>query len=708
MKRIKYIVCLLLFVCSPMYAQKEGNNWAFGTGAGLTWNTTTNKSATRLYPSGGGTKILEAIPNSISTSISTTEGCFAYSNTNGVLLFYSDGSTVHRGNGTTLSGVGLSGGSSSVQSGIVFPKPGSTNQYIAVSIPEYLAANSSSDDVRYAVIQATTNSDASVVQTGTKITGGSGAHKTESVQAIRHANGTDFWLIVPGCGSATSQTYLNLWLITSNGSQVQVQFKGATALPINVAGSSKGYLKFSPDGKYFAWGTWTRGVLYFGKFNDQTGVFSDMNYIGTNAGYYGVEFSPNGKYLYVTYAETSGTVLKRYDFAALIQNPSTSATTLVSSTAESGITAQTGALQLAHDGRIYFIRNGQKTLYIIDNPDDATPDVYKISSHFGGTPRLGLPTFSSSFFQQGAITLTTPNTTPCIGDNVTFTTTIAAQGTGPYQITHIRWYVDGTQVAHQELSGTTNTYTITGITSGAKTIKAVACNNTTEINGGQTITVTPKVCDTPASVSAITGDASLCTGVAGSYSITVTQGTGTASTSSITRLVWNFGDGSATEETTSITGNGSHSKSHAYATTGTKTITVTPYNGSTALTTLQKTFTVTVQSCSGALSFTGIPTSLCKGEAFEYIVTISDKGSGSNEITNIRWNFGDGTTLVSTPVSGSAPIVVKTMHTYTAGGKDYTITATPYSGSTALSSISVTVRVNTCSISVNPHVRAHM
>ena len=105
----KLLILLTLFVSILGYAQKEANIWYFGENAGLDFNTTPPTPLTN-----GG--------------LSTLEGCSSFSDSNGNLLFYSDGITVwdknhnimHYSNGSLAND--LKGNPSSSQSGMIIPQ----------------------------------------------------------------------------------------------------------------------------------------------------------------------------------------------------------------------------------------------------------------------------------------------------------------------------------------------------------------------------------------------------------------------------------------------------------------------------------------------------------------------------------------------------------------------------------------------------------
>ncbi len=110
---------LLLFVlCLPLFglALKEGNIWYFGENAGLDFN------------SGSPVALTDGMLN-------TDEGCASICDTNGSLLFYTDGMTVYNKNHIVMpNGTGLLGHNSSTQSAIIVKKPMSNNLYYIFTV----------------------------------------------------------------------------------------------------------------------------------------------------------------------------------------------------------------------------------------------------------------------------------------------------------------------------------------------------------------------------------------------------------------------------------------------------------------------------------------------------------------------------------------------------------------------------------------------
>jgi len=107
MKEIISIFYMFLLSIITVFSQNEGNIWYFGTNAGLDFNS--------------GSPIMLA-----DGMLNTFEGCATISDSDGDLLFYTDGMVVYNKNHVIMpNGSGLLGNSSSTQSGIIVKKPAS-------------------------------------------------------------------------------------------------------------------------------------------------------------------------------------------------------------------------------------------------------------------------------------------------------------------------------------------------------------------------------------------------------------------------------------------------------------------------------------------------------------------------------------------------------------------------------------------------------
>ena len=115
-----FIYFFFSIVYSSCFAQNEANIWYFGQYAGMDFN------------SGTPVALLDGAMNQ-------SEGCATISDSNGDLLFYTDGTTIWKQNHTVMpNGTGLMCDPSASQSGIIVPKPDTPDIYYVFTAQKIL------------------------------------------------------------------------------------------------------------------------------------------------------------------------------------------------------------------------------------------------------------------------------------------------------------------------------------------------------------------------------------------------------------------------------------------------------------------------------------------------------------------------------------------------------------------------------------------
>lgn len=366
---------------SVSYSQGEANIWYFGYNAGLDFNSGTPVALTdgQLY---------------------TEEGCATISNSDGELLFYTDGITVYnRHHQIMVNGEGLLGHSSSAQSATAVPKPGSTNLfYIFTTDNEH-----NPNGFRYSVVDmyldngngAITNEKNVLVYTPT----------IENLGVTKHANGIDYWIITHGWDGNSFIVYL----LTSSGlSDTPV----VTDIGIPITGTgfvAAGTIKVSPSGSKLAITSVSDFAQLF-DFDNSTGVLSNEITLITEPGeLYGAAFSPDESVLYIS---NSFGKIHQFNLNA-------------SDIPESRImvyhgTQMPGQMQVGIDNKIYIAFLHRTYLGVINNPNvvgSGCGFVLDGVSLNGKVSRTGLPSFNQSFFFTPSIQLSSA----CEGESADFT-----------------------------------------------------------------------------------------------------------------------------------------------------------------------------------------------------------------------------------------------------------------------------------------------
>ncbi len=377
------LLLLILFSTSVFAQEKEGFNWIFGYGAWMTWNATQTIDG------------MSGLPTPLAgAKISQWEGSLSMSDRDGNLMFYSDGVSIWNKNHIVMpNGSGMTGLSDAAQSGIVIPYPGQSNKFILFTIGQ-----AGSNNLAYSVVDMTLDNGLGDIVSGQKnipLTGQTSV-LGENIATVKMSDGSGYWLIAAGRGEPST---INVWKVTSSG--VATSCFASSTLPysiadIDYANHSEAYLRFSPDGKYFALPTLVQNRIFFGEFNSQTGTFPIIKQI-TGYPCYGLDFNASGKLLYTI--EPYNKIIHCYKFADLLASSDPSS--MAHYTMTHAGTAYSWPLQLGPDGRLYSTIANTQNMLVIDNIDDygnSTAHVVSGLIPSGTSGGLGLPTFPSYVF----------------------------------------------------------------------------------------------------------------------------------------------------------------------------------------------------------------------------------------------------------------------------------------------------------------------
>jgi hypothetical protein len=289
----------------------------------------------------------------------------------GNLLLYTDGVTVFNRNHQAMpNGTGLLGNTSTTQSSLIIPFPDNDSLYYVMT----LAQGAELDGLSYSLVNMNLDNGLGDV-TGVKNVKLVGP-VTERMTAVRHSNGSDIWAIVRGWRNANFYAYR----FTCAGLDPNPVI--STVAPVIDSGAmtlqffnSSGQMKVSVDGTKIALGHLETLSIYVYNFDAATGVVTPRVRLqgpgpvglvptGPFSGIYGLEFSPNSRYLYVN-AIFGGSALSQFDLEA----GTGSATDILNSQVIIG--AGQGPLQLGPDGRIYLGRQRNSFLDVIRVPNAA-------------------------------------------------------------------------------------------------------------------------------------------------------------------------------------------------------------------------------------------------------------------------------------------------------------------------------------------------
>ncbi|RZV68520.1 MAG: T9SS type B sorting domain-containing protein [Flavobacteriaceae bacterium] len=423
---MKKIVSLIILITSiGLFAQQEASNWYFGENAGIRFDAAT----------GNVTALTDG-------QLNTREGCSSISDSDGNLLFYSDGRIVYnRNHDVMINGTGLFGDSSSTQSAIIVAKPDDPDIYYIFTVDTQLQNQPPSEGLNYSEVDMA-------------LDGGLGAvtvknfnllpKSSEKITAVlKDCISKAVWVLTLGHQSGTLDTNFDSYFayeVTNTGvNPIPI----VSTFPMSIQ-DRRGYLKFSPDGLKMACanmnGEGAPGSLVSEKslllydFDVNTGIVSNqleliINSAGNQA--YGVEFSPSNELLYVHSSNGQGGNNPLDHFSSLVQFDLYAADIQASEFLLDERQLYRGGLQLGPNGKIYRALSATYTqglpfLGVINNPD-----VYGAGSNYqhnavplaGNNSTQGLPPFDQALFNtkidiiRNGISIS--NLDLCDGDNYT-------------------------------------------------------------------------------------------------------------------------------------------------------------------------------------------------------------------------------------------------------------------------------------------------
>ena len=361
----------------------QASYWALGQGAALKFDTTRPEHKASVVD----------LPNN---NYSLPAGTSTAVDNDGDLLFFTDGKTLYDSTGKSLE-TGFAGDPNLSQNSVIVPQPGSQVNYYLFTIEN--------NPLSYSTIKINKDRSLTTVSKNSPLAAGVDG----KITAVKMGNDLGVWVMTHEENSNVFKAYP----VTSGGIGKPVESIVGTPTY-----TSSGYMKFSSGGNRLALAADFTEVFYF---DSNTGKVQVPKHLFISSSY-GLEFSPDGGYLFVsTYDSTQtdsagvvtpgGSLLKvniGWGFQPEIVY-------------EGDASTRFGALQLAPDGNIYVVKGNSKSqcLGAITKPDDwqvesgYEPD--KIC--FNKDVTLGLPNFPQHYFYKGN-NFALGVSFPCEGDSV--------------------------------------------------------------------------------------------------------------------------------------------------------------------------------------------------------------------------------------------------------------------------------------------------
>jgi hypothetical protein len=373
MKKVLHI--FIIISCVNFYAQNENANWFFGNGAGLQFNA----NSTSVLTSG--------------KTASLGKHTSSISDTNGNLLFYTDGNTVWDKNHNIMPN-----GNNSINSDgstvIICPFPNDINKYYIFTRKDIYHPNGFIEETQYyySIINLSTSNGFveslnNLLIVPVYIPGSDGLLRTiaqrDHMSLARHSNNQSYWLII------NPHDYHFAFEISASGIGTPVISKAdgnySTGNPLETIYSGSSGMSVSRNNKKIAYVSNFRtpgsngggASLYIYNFDNSNGnITLDLSEALGNSGFINftdivkgssVEFSSNSHFLYIMGITPYNSVeIVQFD----LKNKDKDPYTISSLTVNFPYNTFFYTMRLGLDGKIYIPHLNTQYLSIINEPNN--------------------------------------------------------------------------------------------------------------------------------------------------------------------------------------------------------------------------------------------------------------------------------------------------------------------------------------------------
>ncbi len=355
----RFIYCLLILLLSIAekdgFGQKEAVNWFFGRNAGVNFNS--------------------GDPVNQYGALQTWGGSACISDTNGQILFYTNGEQVFNKDHVLMqNGDQLMGSQFGIQPAVIIPMPLSDSKYYIFTVGNY----DKPTGLYFNIVDINLDGGrGAIISKNNFLSAGTWAQ--EKLTAVRHKNQRDYWIIVRLC----NDSYYAAFLVTPSGVN-PVPIK-SQAKYITSGQNQEGELKISPNAKTLIAGynyqdpiTMNSGIFDVCDFDAGTGsikikfsIFQLFPGIPATHNYpQGIEFSPDSKNVFIGYHTAGNYGQPIYQYDVRLKD----SISFIQSGIEIGqVNNMVIDLQLASDGRVYIRHQANDELIhdsldVINNP----------------------------------------------------------------------------------------------------------------------------------------------------------------------------------------------------------------------------------------------------------------------------------------------------------------------------------------------------
>ena len=358
----KYLLLLGLLIQVSALCQHRNDNWVFGDSAGINFTNPQN-----LITFKSGTK-----SRGTSATISDNLGNLLFYFSYDAKSIMGQGPPDFNGNVYDKNNLIMQNGDSIVcqvwyMEGIIIPDPSDSMKYFLFTI-----GTTGAFGLYYDVVDLNLNNGlGAVTQKNIQLLPDAA---NDGLTAVKHGNGRDWWLIHRRYGGGPNNLFYK-YLITPSGISGPFTQNIGTITNTNTL-----IYTFNNEGNKIACVQWD-GLCETFDFDRCTGMLSNHTFLHANAipfapkaEFFGLEFSLNGKYLYLSTAGCAHqTELIQIDLAK--PNPFASADTI---SKFSIFNCGGGYLRRAPDNKIYWSRAWVDSIGSYNYPYPNTPDAFNI------------------------------------------------------------------------------------------------------------------------------------------------------------------------------------------------------------------------------------------------------------------------------------------------------------------------------------------
>ncbi len=380
----RLLLVFFFIIPSLCFSQREAANWYFGSNAGLDFNSG------------------EPVPL-FDGALNTIEGCESISTPEGNLLFYTEGRSVwNRFHELMPNGENLLGSFSSTQSALVIPQPGVNNIYyiFTADVTRAYQAGGNGNGFNYSIVDM--NADGGrgdVIEKNSNLL----PQGSEKVTGVRSADGENIWVV-----TQFKNKFYAFFVDDAGLNPTPV----ITTIGPNIDNfeNIRGGIKSSPNGNKLAIAHSLflpsfSGILGLYDFDNETGVVSNEQILGSDLVFYGVEFSANSSKLYASGKEVDATTNTTTDINILqfdlLAPDVVGSRYKIADIPNPFLSDLAGTLQIAIDKKIYHsIPNSHLSVIRTPNLTGLDSDFRPFSIELGDrSTKFGLPPFIQSFFE---------------------------------------------------------------------------------------------------------------------------------------------------------------------------------------------------------------------------------------------------------------------------------------------------------------------